>query len=290
MMRGPQKMCVAVRQPDGEIFTQTSDVHMRPWQKWPFVRGVFNFVDSLVSGYRCLMKSAEISMGEEALEAEESKFDKWVDKTFGEKGTNAVMAVAAVLGGCLALVLFMVVPTALAGLLARFVPLGGWRAFVEGVLKMVMLIGYMVIVSRMKEIARMFAYHGAEHKTIACYEAGHELTVENIRPCSRFHPRCGTSFLLIVVLVSILVGALITSENTLVRIGLKLLLLPLVMGVSYEIIKFCGRHDSALSRAVAAPGLWLQRVTTNEPDDSMIECAIAAVLPVLPERREDGQW
>lgn len=136
------------------------------------------------------------------------------------------MAVAAVLGGVLALVLFMVVPTALAGLLARFVPLGGWRALIEGVFKLVMLVGYMALVSRMKEIARMFRYHGAEHKTIACYESGRELTVENVRPCTRFHPRCGTSFLLIVILISILAGALITTENTLLRIALKLLLLP----------------------------------------------------------------
>ena len=267
MMRGPQKMCVAVRQPDGEIFTEVSPIRTHPWQKWPFVRGIFNFID-----------------------LEETKFDKWVAEKFGDKGTNFIMAVAAVLGGVLALVLFMVVPTALAGLLARFVPLGGWRALIEGVFKLVMLVGYMALVSRMKEIARMFRYHGAEHKTIACYESGRELTVENVRPCTRFHPRCGTSFLLIVILISILAGALITTENTLLRIALKLLLLPVVMSVSYEIIKLCGRYDNPLTRAVSAPGLWLQRITTSEPDDGMIECAIAAVLPVLPEKPEDGKW
>ena len=258
-MRGPQKMCVAVRQPDGEIFTEVSPIRTHPWQKWPFVRGIFNFIDSLVSGYKCLMKSAEVSMGEDA-DLEETKFDKWVAEKFGDKGTNFIMAVAAVLGGVLALVLFMVVPTALAGLLARFVPLGGWRALIEGVFKLVMLVGYMALVSRMKEIARMFRYHGAEHKTIACYESGRELTVENVRPCTRFHPRCGTSYL------------------------------PVVMSVSYEIIKLCGRYDNPLTRAVSAPGLWLQRITTSEPDDGMIECAIAAVLPVLPENPEDGKW
>ena len=161
---------VAVRQPDGEIFTEVSPIRTHPWQKWPFVRGIFNFIDSLVSGYKCLMKSAEVSMGEDA-DLEETKFDKWVAEKFGDKGTNFIMAVAAVLGGVLALVLFMVVPTALAGLLARFVPLGGWRALIEGVFKLVMLVGYMALVSRMKEIARMFRYHGAEHKTIACYES-----------------------------------------------------------------------------------------------------------------------
>ena len=136
----------------------------------------------------------------------------------------------------------------------------------------------------------MFSYHGAEHKTIFCYESGRELTVENVRPCTRFHSRCGTSFLLIVILISILAGALITTENTLLRIALKLLLLPVVMSISYEIIKLCGRYDNPLTRAVSAPGLWLQRITTSEPDDGMIECAIAAVLPVLPENPEDGKW
>ena len=290
MMRGPKKMAMAVRQPDGDIYTETKDLSSHTWQKWPLVRGVCAFVDSLVGGYQCLMKSAEISMGEEAFEQEESKFDRWINDTFGDKAGNFIMALAAVAGGILALVLFLIIPTALVGFLGRFVELGLWRALLEGILKIVMLVGYMALVGQMKDIKRMFSYHGAEHKTIACYEAGLELTVENIRPCSRFHPRCGTSFLLIVVLLSILVGALITSTHTLLRIALKLLLLPVVMGVSYEIIKFCGRHDNALTRAVSAPGLWLQRITTNEPDDSMIECAIAAVLPVLPEHPDEGRW
>ncbi len=289
MMRGPQKMCVAVRRPDGGIFTEETPITVRPWQKWPFVRGVFNFADSLVSGYRCLMKSAEIAMDDEAGE-EPTKFDKWVAEHFGEKGTNFVMAAAALCGGLLALVLFMVVPTAIVGAVNRFVPLGGFKALWEGIIKLVMLVGYMALVSRMKEINRVFRYHGAEHKTIACYEAGRELTVENIRPCSRFHPRCGTSFLIIVLIVSILVMSLVPWHGTGMRIVLKLLLLPVIVGVSYEIIKLCGRYDNIVTRIVSAPGLWLQHITTQEPDDSMIECAIAAVLPVLPENREDGKW
>ena len=288
MMRGPEKMCVAVRQPDGEIFTETTPVPQHAWKKLPFVRGVCSFIDSLVSGYHCLMKSADISMAGEM--EEETKFDRWVAEKFGQKGTDLVMAFAAVLGGMLALVLFLVLPTAIVGLIAHFVPLGGWRALLEGVLKLVMLVGYMALVSKMNEIDRMFRYHGAEHKTIACYEAGRELTVENVRPCSRFHPRCGTSFLLIVILLSILVGAVIQTENTLLRIALKLLLLPVVMGVGYEIIKLCGRYDNPVTHALSAPGLWLQRITTQEPDDSMIECAIAAVLPVLPDDPEKGKW
>lgn len=289
MMRGPDAMCMAVRQPDGVIFTETKPLVKHAWSKIPFLRGILSFVDSMVNGYHCLMKSAEISLGEDAVE-EESKFDKWVSEKFGEKGANFIMALAALMGVALALVLFLVIPTALTGLLNRFVPLGPFRALVEGIAKLIMLIGYMALVARVPEIHRLFRYHGAEHKTIACYEAGKALTVENIRPCSRFHPRCGTSFILLVLLLSILVGACITTEKVALRILLKLLLLPVVMGAGYEIIQLCGRYDNPLTAAVSAPGLWLQRITTQEPDDSMIECAIAAVTPVLPKNREDAKW
>lgn len=290
MMRGPQKIAMAVRQPDGEIYIEVDEAKTYAWQKWPLVRGVISFITSLITGYKCLMKSAEIALGDEMEAEEPGKFEQWIAKTFGDKGTNLLMAFAAVLGGCMALVLFMVVPTALAGLVGNFVALGNWRAALEGVLKLVMLVGYMVLISKMSEIKRLFGYHGAEHKTIACYESGKELTVENVRPCTRFHPRCGTSFLLIVILISIFVGVLISTDSVLLRILYKLLTLPLVMAFSYEIIKFCGRHDNVLTRAISAPGLWLQHITTNEPDDSMIECAIAAVLPVLPENKEEGKW
>ena len=297
MMRGPQKMCVAVRQPDGEIFTEVSPIRTHPWQKWPFVRGIFNFIDSLVSGYKCLMKSAEVSMGEDA-DLEETKFDKWVAEKFGDKGTNFIMAVAAVLGGVLALVLFMVVPTALAGLLARFVPLGGWRALIEGVFKLVMLVGYMALVSRMKDIQRMFAYHGAEHKTIACYEAGLELTVENARRMPRHHPRCGTSFLFVVIVVAVLASCVVfalpvvreVAANPIVRILLHLLLLPIVVAVTYEINRFIGRHDNPVTRALSAPGMWMQNFTTFEPDDSMLEVAIHALKLVLPREKGADAW
>ncbi len=287
-MRGPEKMAMAVRAPGGEIRTTVSDVKQRPWQKLPLVRGVCNFVDSLVTGYRCLTASADIAL--EGEEEELTGFDKWVNDKFGKKGTDFLMAAASVLGIVIAVVLFIFLPTLLVGIPARFVELGWTRSLLEGVVKVALLVGYLAAVSRMKEMKRMFAYHGAEHKTIACYEAGRELTIENIRTCTRFHPRCGTSFLLIVILVSILVGALLPSTGVGARAALKLLCLPVVVGVSYEIIKFCGRCDNALSHAVAAPGLWLQRITTNEPDDSMIECAIEAVKPVLPENKEDAAW
>lgn len=289
MMRGPHKVALAVRAPGGEIQTEVSDVKTHAWQKLPFIRGIFNFADSLISGYKYLMKSADISMTDTD-EFEETKFDKWIAKHFGDKGTNFIMAIAALLGGGLAIVLFMVVPTAIVGGINYFVPLGGFKTLIEGILKIALLVGYMAAVSHMKEIARMFAYHGAEHKTIACYEAGEALTVENIRKHTRFHPRCGTSFILIVLVVSILLFSVLPWTNTGVRILLKLLCLPLIVGISYEIIKLCGRYDNVVTRAISAPGLWLQRITTNEPEDGMIECAIAAVLPVLPENKDDGKW
>ena len=290
MMRGPRQVCTAVRRPDGGIETKLDPVTTFSWQKIPLVRGVLSMIESLIVGYRCLMYSAEISMGEEAFEAEESKLDKWINEHLGEKAQNFVMSLAAVLGGMLALVLFMVLPTTIVGLLGKVLPLDGVRALLEGVLKIAIFIGYLALVRNMKDIKRMFRYHGAEHKTIACYEAGEELTVENIRRHSRFHPRCGTSFLVLVILISILVSSLLPWSSTGLRIVLKLLTLPVVMGISYELIKLAGRYDNILTRIISAPGLWIQRLTTSEPDDNMIEVAIAAVKPVLPENWEDSLW
>lgn len=290
MMRGPRQVCTAVRRPDGGIETKLDPVTTFSWQKIPLVRGVLSMIESLIVGYRCLMYSAEISMGEEAFETEESKLDKWINEHLGEKAQNFVMSLAAVLGGMLALVLFMVLPTTIVGLLGKVLPLEGVRALLEGVLKIAIFIGYLALVRNMKDIKRMFRYHGAEHKTIACYEAGEELTVENIRRHSRFHPRCGTSFLVLVILISILVSSLLPWSSTGLRIVLKLLTLPVVMGISYELIKLAGRYDNILTRIISAPGLWIQRLTTSEPDDNMIEVAIAAVKPVLPENWEDSLW
>lgn len=288
MMRGPQKMCLAVRQPNGEIYTEVSDVHTHAWQKWPLVRGVASLVSSLATGYKCLMKSADIGLTEDA--AQPDKFDQWVEKHFGEKGSKFVMALASVLGIVLALGLFMYLPTFLVGLLDKAVPLGWGKTLLEGLVKIGVFVAYLAIVSRMPDIKRVFSYHGAEHKTIACYESGEELTPENARKHSRFHPRCGTSFILIVLVISILVSSLLPWGSTGLRVLYKLLLLPVVMGVSYELIQFCGRHDNPFTKAVSAPGLWLQRLTTNEPDNSMLEVAIAAVNPVLPQHKEDAAW
>lgn len=289
MMRGPQKICVAVRKPDGEIDLTMEDVKHHKWQKIPFVRGAFSMIENLVLGYRYLMHSAEVSMPEEEQE-EPGKLDKWLQEHTGPKFQNFLMGLAAVMGGMLAIVLFMVLPTAIVGGVNHFVNLGWGKVLLEGALKIAMFVIYLFLCTRMKDIHRVFEYHGAEHKTIACYEAGEELTVENIRRHCRFHPRCGTSFMILVLIVSILLFSVLPWSSTGLRVFLKLLLLPVVMGISYELIKLAGRYDNLATRIISAPGLWLQRLTTFEPDDSMIEVAIAAVKPVLPSRPEDGLW
>lgn len=288
MMRGPESYCVAVRCPNGEIDAATTAAAPTKASKIPIVRGVLSFVGSLTTGYKCLMRSADIAMpeGEEA----DSKFEKWLSEKLGEKGTAFLTGISAVLGGSLAIVLFMVLPTLITGFLARFFALGVFKTALEGVLKIAIFLCYLLLISQMKDIRRMFQYHGAEHKTIACYEAGEALTVENVRTKSRFHPRCGTSFILIVLVVSIVLFSFLPWTSTLARVGLKLLLLPLVVGISYEFIRYAGRHNNWFTRLLSAPGLWLQRLTTKEPLDDMIEVAIAAVIPVLPKNREDAAW
>ena len=290
MMRGPEKICCAVRRPDGEIDLKMEDVKHHPWQKIPLVRGSLAMIESMVLGYRYLMHSAEVSMGED-FEQEESKFDKWVNEHCGPKAQNALFVLAALLGGGLAILLFMVLPTLITGLIGGVFPLGRWpKVILEACIKLSIFVLYLFLCGRLPEIRRLFQYPGAEHKTIACYEAGQELTVENIRTHTRFHPRCGTSFLILVLLISIFLYSVLPWNNMALRVVYKLLLLPVVMGISYELLKWCGRCDNLLTRIVRAPGLWVQRLTVFEPDDSMIQVAIAAVTPVLPERPEDGLW
>lgn len=292
MMRGPKRLCCAVRRPDGGIETDIKELPPKKWyEKVPFVRGVFAMIGSMITGYRCLMYSADIAMQDSEAPEPESKLDKWLDEHLGEKFQNALMVCAALMGGVVAILLFSVTPTSVVGFVSRFVPLGRWgRVALEAVLKMAIFVAYLALCSRMKEIHRLFEYHGAEHKTIACYEAGEPLTVENIRKYPRFHPRCGTSFLILTLLVSIAVFSVIPWTGTVLRVVYKLLFLPLVMGISYELLKLCGRTDNLLTHIIRAPGLWVQRLTVFEPDDSMIECAIQAVIPVLPENPEEGQW
>jgi uncharacterized protein YqhQ len=289
MMRGPEVTALAVRTPDGSITTeQTQTAPAKAWyKKAPFVRGVFNMVSSLLVGYKYLMRSAALAGFEEE---EPTKFEKWLTKAFGKSLSAVVAVVALVLGLAIAIGLFTVLPTVLVGLAARFIPSMVVRSLIEGLTKIVIFVLYLALVSRMPDIRRVFEYHGAEHKTIFCYEQGLPLTVENIRRQTRFHPRCGTSFLLIVLVVSILLSSAVTWSSMLVRVALKLALLPVVVGIAYEIIKFAGRHDNIVTRVISAPGLWLQRLTTSEPDDSQIEVAIASMEPVIPKASGTDQW
>ena len=291
MMRGPEKICCAVRKPDGTIDLTYDTVTTRWYNKVPLLRGVCNMAENLYKGYKYLMHAADIAMeGTEDAEPE-SKLDKWLNEHTGPAFQNVLMGCAAFAGVVLALFLFTFLPTFLTGQLIRFVPLGRWgRVILEGALKMAIFLLYMYLCTRMKDLHRVFEYHGAEHKTIACYEAGLPLTVENIRKQSRFHPRCGTSFMILVIIISIFLYAVLPWTSTGLRVVYKLCMFPLLVGVSYEILKWAGRSDSALSHIVSQPGLWMQRLTTFEPDDSMIEVAIAAVTPVLPENQEEARW
>lgn len=281
------KCAMAVRKPDGEIALETweSKKPKRWYRRAPFVRGIFNFINMLIVGYRTLMRSAELAGFEDE---EESAFEKKLREKLGDKFTSVFNGVVMILGVLLAVGLFVLLPSAISYLL------GGWihtplaLTVVEGIVKIVIFIAYLALVSRMQEIHRVFEYHGAEHKTIFCYENGLELTVENVQKFQRFHPRCGTSFLLIVLVISILVFSVVTWDSLWMRVVLKLLLLPVVVGIAYEIIKFAGRHDNLCTRMLSAPGLWLQRLTTAEPDGSQIEVAIAAMKAVIPKDRSDA--
>ena len=287
MMKGPEKSAMAVRKPNGEIDLSIWDTKkLTGIRKIPFIRGTFNFIDTLIQGYDCLMKSAEISGQEE----EPDKFEIWLNKVFGKAAGAVFGTVITVIAAALAIGLFFGVPALIAGFIGNYVENAVLLSAIEGVIKIAMFLAYIIGVSKMSDIHRTFMYHGAEHKTIFCYEKGLELTVENVRKQQRFHPRCGTSFLLIVLVVSVLVSSVITWENVFIRVLLKILMLPVTVGISYEIIKFAGRHDNWFTKIISAPGLWFQNFTTQEPDDSMIEIAIAAVTPVLPENPEDAAF
>ncbi len=288
MMRGPERTVMAVRNPAGEIVLEdcaAGTTKKAKIFKIPIIRGVFAFVDSLTTGYKALMRSAEIAMPEE--EADKPKTEA------EQKKESKLMAVAAGIGGVLGIVLsvvlFMYLPALLFKLLKDAVPSldnDAIRAVFEGVIRIVLFVGYVAAMCLVKDVRRTFQYHGAEHKTIFCYEAGLELTVENVRTQGRFHPRCGTSFMILMLIVGIIISMFIRIDAPILRTAIKLLLLPITMGIGYEFIKFCGRHDNILTRIIAAPGMWLQRITVHEPDDKMIECAIAAMSEVIPENKD----
>ena len=307
MMRGPEKDAIVIRGKDG-LTVEVSPRKLNPpksFKNWPFFRGVFNFFDAQVTGVKALMRSADLAP--EEMQEEPSKFDLWLEKKLGnEKFQQAIIGIAVALGLGMSIGLFFLLPMVIVGFFDKWIGSTLALNLVEGLVRMTIFMVYMLLISRMEEMKRVFAYHGAEHKTIRCYEAGLPLTVENVRIQTRLHPRCGTSFLLIVMVISILVfsvastlllGAVPALEAIrgsfgyrLIMVVFKLLLLPIVVGITYEINRWCGRHDNALTRAMSAPGMWMQNFTTNEPDDTMIEVGIAAVQAVLPEEEGADRW
>ena len=292
LMRGPKKQAIVCRTAEGlvEKVDELKLIKDRyPILGVPFIRGCAIFLDSLVKGMQALTYSASLVPLEE--QGEPDKIDKWIEDHFpADKAQKLIIGVAVVLGIALSVLLFIFLPALIVGWIKALTQSYVVRNLSEGLVRIVILIGYMKLVSGMGDVKRLFSYHGAEHKTIFCYEHGKELTVENVRPESRFHPRCGTSFLLVVVLVSILVNSVVRVSNTFARVGCHLLLLPVVVGISYEINRWCGAHDNRLSAILSAPGKWLQHITTNEPDDSMIECAIRALELVIPEEKGSDEW
>ena len=307
MMRGPEKDAIVVRGKDG-LTLEISDRKIYPkgsFQTWPFFRGMFGFFDAQVVGVKALMRSADLAP--EEFQEEPSKFDKWLEEKLGnEKFQKALIGIAVALGMGMSIGLFFLLPMVIGGFFDRWIESNLTMNLVEGIVRMVIFMAYMLLVSRMEEMKRVFSYHGAEHKTIRCYEAGLPLTVENVRMQTRLHPRCGTSFLLVVMVISILVFSVASSAllaavpaleairgtfgYRLLMIVFKLLLLPIVVGITYEINRWCGRVDNALTRVMSAPGMWMQNFTTNEPDDSMIEVAIQAVEAVLPAEEGADRW
>ena len=301
LMRGPDRQAIVVRDKDGQLVEKVEELKLikdrYPILGVPLIRGAVNFLAAMVSGVKALMYSADFYPDEEV--SQPSRFEKWLEAHLSsEKLEKAIVAFAVLLGVGLSIFLFLVLPTLLTGGILHFFPdfpLWG-RNVVEGLLKIVMFLLYLILCSRQKDIYRVFQYHGAEHKTIFCYEAGLPLTVENVRIQPRHHPRCGTSFLFVVIFVSILVSSVVFGiwpiTNAWLRTLVHLLLLPLVVGITYEFNRWVGRHvqDSGLARLLTAPGMWMQNFTTNEPDDSMIECAIRSLELVLPDEKGKDEW
>lgn len=300
MMRGPKESAIAVRKPDGEIIVEKKPINSfiakYKINKIPFTRGVFAFVESLVEGTKALMFSAEFfdieedetKKKKEEMSEEELKKLKAKEK----KSLNFAIYSSVVVALIFSVGVFMMLPTFLVGLLRDYAGINNniLTTLIEGITRIIIFLVYVILVSRMQDIKRVFQYHGAEHKTIFCYEAGEELTVENVKKQKRLHPRCGTSFLIFVMIISIILFSFISWEDKIMRIVIRLLLLPVVAGISYEIIKFAGRHNGIIVRIISAPGMWLQKITTKEPDDSQIEVAIASLNAVLTDDKNDDKW
>ena len=308
MMRGPEKDAIVIRNSNGQLHTEVHPRKKNPpksVKNWPFIRGIFNFFDSQLVGIKALMRSADLAP--EEMQEEPSKLDLWLEKKLSsETFQKVIVGIAMVMGVGLSVVLFFLLPMVISSFLDGVIHSTLGLNLVEGIIRMVIFLAYMILISRMSEMKRVFSYHGAEHKTIRCYEACLPLTVENVRAQTRLHPRCGTSFLLVVMVISILVFSVASSVllavvpslaamrgsalYRVIMIAFKLLLLPVVVGITYEINRWAGRHDNRFTRIITAPGMWMQNFTTNEPDDSMIEVGIAAVSAVLPEKEGSDRW
>ena len=308
MMRGPEKDAIVVRSSNGQLQTEVHPRKKNPpksLKNWPFIRGIFNFFDSQLVGIKALMRSADLAP--EEMQEEPSKLDLWLEKKLSsETFQKVIVGIAMVMGVGLSVFLFFLLPMVISSFLDGVIHSTLGLNLVEGIIRMVIFLAYMILISRMSEMKRVFSYHGAEHKTIRCYEACLPLTVENVRAQTRLHPRCGTSFLLVVMVISILVFSVASSAllavvpslaamrgsalYRVIMIAFKLLLLPVVVGITYEINRWAGRHDNRFTRIITAPGMWMQNFTTNEPDDSMIEVGIAAVSAVLPEKEGSDRW
>ena len=296
LMRGPKKQAIVVRSPEG-LVTKVEELTLirdkYPILGWPIIRGAVTFIDSMVRGVKALMYSADYFPEEEV--GEPSKLDQWIEAHIPEEKMQKVLVWFSVLLSIgLTLVLFMLLPTFLAGLVDPYIHSAALHNLIEGVVKVAVFLGYLILCSRQKDVKRVFAYHGAEHKTIFCYEAGLELTVENARKQPRHHPRCGTSFLFVVIIVSILFSSIVFSfvewKNLWVRVAVHILLLVPVVGITYEFNRYVGGHNNAVTRFLSKPGLWMQNFTTFEPDDSMLEVAIEALKLVLPDEKGADKW
>ncbi len=310
MMRGPEKDAVVVRRSDGSLDVETTPRNLPPEgspKKLPLIRGVVNFFDAQIVGVKALMRSAELAPEDADDNGQPSKFDLWLEKKLGEDGYQKVMVPLAVAFAMVMMIgLFFLLPMVIGGLFDGFVKSTFALNLIEGLVRILIFLVYMAAISGMKEMRRVFSYHGAEHKTIRCYEAGLPLTVENVRAQTRLHPRCGTSFLLVVLVLSILIFSVASTVllalipplaamrgtllYRLIMILFKLMLIPLTVSVSYEVNRWVGRHDNRLTRILTAPGMWFQHFTTREPDDGMMEVGIAALEAVLPEKAGTDRW
>ena len=302
MMQGPKGVATAVRKPDNSICVEYHDVkHLKDKNKifgLPIIRGIVAFIESMILGYKLLMYSAEVSGMEDIEDVEMNKFEKWLTDKLGDKFMDFIMVIASILGFALAFVIFFFLPVFIFNKLNALcnMSLTAWQGTIEGCMKIVIFVINMLLVSQMNDIKRLFKNHGAEHKSIACYENGEDLTVENVKKCSRFHPRCGTSFMFVMLILSIVVVTLLSlvvpselKQNTIAWMFIKLPLIPIIMGLGYEFIKYAGKHNNLFVKIVSAPGLWMQRITTKEPDDDIIEVGIESLKAVITDNIEDDE-